>query len=220
MAEVVLKGIESYVDKNLPRRPDVFHEMEQRAREEDFPIIGPQVGQFLKMLTETMGAKRVFELGSGYGYSAMWFALGLPNDGEIVLTDHDDQKLRDAGRYLSRLWLNGKAEYKSGNALDYFKQAKGEWDIVFCDIDKEDYPEIVDLAHDKLRMGGFLITDNALWYGKVLEKEQDKATKAVDEYNRKIAEHDGFENVILSVRDGVSLARKVVKDESLWLPSA
>ncbi|MBS1262701.1 MAG: putative O-methyltransferase [Calditrichaeota bacterium] len=218
MAKLILDGIDDYIERHLPRRPDVLHEMESLAADEDFPIVGPQVGQFFRMLAASTGAKRVFELGSGFGYSAVWFALGMPAEGEIVLTDHDGGKLERADSFLSRLWLNGKAELLPGDALAHFRAAKGEFDIVFNDIDKQHYPEVVELAHERLRLGGFLISDNALWHGRVLDDEKDEATAAVDEYNRLIAEHEGFENVILPVRDGLSVARKIELDESLWLP--
>ncbi|MCB2210617.1 O-methyltransferase [bacterium] len=216
MIHLLPDELNQYIEDHLPERPDVFHDMEKLAAEKKFPIIGPQVGQYLKLLALSINARRVFELGSGFGYSALWFALGMPDEGQIVLTDEREDNLEQAEKFMSRLWQNGKADFLAGNALDHFSAAKGAWDIVFNDIDKEQYPDTIELAYEKLRPGGFFVTDNVLWGGTVVSDHSHPSTRGVLEFNKRLRDHPGFENAILPVRDGLAVARKVTDDWKPW----
>ncbi len=202
--------IDEYIEELLPERHPLVIEMEKRARRENFPIIGPQVGAFLELFALAIGAKRIMELGSGFGYSAYWFARQLRSDGVVILTDFDEDNRKKALDYLRKMNLSNRIDYRVGNSLDLFAEEPGPLDIVFNDIDKEDYPKVIDLAFVRLRKGGLLITDNALWHGHVTaDNPPDKATEGVVEFNRLLAEHSGFHSIIIPLRDGVSIALKL-----------
>jgi len=183
--------------------------MERLAAERDFPIVGPQVGALLAVLTRAVGARRILELGSGFGYSALWFARSLPVDGTVQLTEFSPAALDEARVFLERAGLVHKARFHEGDGLATASELSGPFDIVFNDVDKEHYPEVVAPAVALLRPGGLLVTDNALWYGKPADpRVTDEATEGVREYNRRIFAHPELLTVILPVRDGVALSIK------------
>ena len=206
---IVHPDVEKYIDSLTADNDPVLAEMETLAREKNFPIVGPQVGRLLYFFAKTSGAKKIMELGSGYGYSAWWFAKALPADGNVICTDTDPDNERKAIDFLTRAGLKSKVDFVLGSALDVLEQQQGTFDIIFNDIDKEDYPESIDRAVAKLRSGGLFITDNALWYGKVaLEEEPDKTTRGVLDFNEGIARHPQLESMILPLRDGLAVAMK------------
>ncbi len=207
--DIVNPEIEEYLDGLLPQRDPLFLEMESMAAERKFPAVGPRVGMFLELLARGIGAERVLELGSGYGYSALWFARGMGRHGELVLSDFDGEKREMALRYLRRSGFEGNVTFEVGDALDLMKRIEGPFDIVFNDIDKEFYPQVTEPAFGLLREGGLFITDNSLWYGKVVSPEPDEATRAVLEFNRRLKEHPGFLTVQLPLRDGLCVAVKL-----------
>jgi caffeoyl-CoA O-methyltransferase len=205
---IVNPNVERYLDSLEPRPDAVRRAMERRAARERFPIVGPQVGRLLAMLAASMRARRVLELGSGFGYSALWFARALPASGEVHLTDGSENRLAWARKYLQRAGLVRRARFHPGDALATLGRIQGRFDIVFNDVDKEQYPAVVDRAVEILRPGGLLITDNALWYGKVTRMRADPATRGVQEYNRRVFSRKDLDTVILPLRDGVALSRK------------
>ena len=211
--DIVNPEIETYLEGLLPPRDRIFREMEKDAAERKFPAVGPQVGMFLELLARGVGAKRVLELGSGYGYSALWFARGMGKDSELVLSDFDGKKRDQAIRNLQRAGYEGKLTFEVGDARVLMGRIEGPFDIVFNDIDKEFYPLVVEPTHRLLREGGLFITDNSLWYGKVVMAEPDEATRAVKEFNRLLKEHPGFLTVQLPLRDGLCVAVKVAEKQ-------
>jgi len=209
MLPIVTPEIEKYLESLQPPRDDVLREMEAIAEQNDFPIIGPDVGLLLYILTKITGAKRVLELGSGYGYSAYWFAQALPDDGLVVATDTDPGNKTQAEEYFARSGLSGKLQFELGEALDVIDRLDGEFDIIFNDIDKEDYPLSTDKIVPKLKMGGLFITDNSLWYGKIVrDPPPDETTARVVQFNRELAADPRFEMLVLPIRDGLTIARK------------
>ena len=202
--------IESYLAELQPEPDPIRAEMERLATERDFPIVGPQVGSLLAILTLAMGAGRILELGSGFGYSALWFARALPEDGSVQLTDFSQAALDEARGFLDRAGQAHKARFHQGDGLDTASGLEGPFDIIFNDIDKEHYPEVVDRAVALLRPGGLLVTDNALWYGKPADPDirDDGATEGVREYNRRVMSHPALRTVILPLRDGVAVSLK------------
>jgi predicted O-methyltransferase YrrM len=207
--DVTPPEIESYLDDLLPPRHEVFLEMEERARGDDFPVIGPQMGMLLELLVRCIQAKYVVDLGSGYGYSALWLASALPEDGTVILTEQDEDNIKDARRYFERMGFLARADFRQGNAVEIFRHEPGLFDLIFNDVDKEDYSEIVELAYSRLQPGGLLVTDNTLWYGEVVAPDPDETTRSIQEHNRFLAEHTGFHTVQLPVRDGVSVSLKL-----------
>jgi len=199
--------IEQYMETLRTVADDNLGAMERRAAAEDFPIVGPEVGMLLYLLAKIGGARRVLELGSGYGYSAYWFALALPAGGQVIATDLDPIKKQYAERVFARAGMSDKLHFVLGNGLEVIDSLDGPFDIIFNDVDKEDYPDVIEKAAAKLRPGGLFITDNTLWYAKVVEDPPpDETTVAVQCFNRSLAAHPQFEAQILPLRDGLTVA--------------
>jgi len=189
---------------------EVLIEMEEYAREHGFPIVGRLCGRFLEVMARSVNAKRVFEMGSGYGYSAYWFSRATGPEGEIHLTDMDPQNEKRALDYLARAGLDGPIDYHVSSAFDAFNETSGEFDIVYCDIDKHEYPQAFELAKQRVRVGGLYMCDNMLWSGRVTGEEPDDSnpelTRTIDEANKLIASDPDFRSFILPIRDGVVCA--------------
>jgi len=206
---IVDPRIETYMENHLPPRDSLFIEMEKKAKDDNFPAVGPQVGFFLEIITRSIRARKIMELGSGYGYSGLWFARALQPDGRLILTDFKKENRDLALTFFKRAGLHQVMEFRLGDALELLKAEAGPLDIIFNDVDKQEYPNVIPLAFERLRPGGFLITDNTLWYGKIVEPDPDQTTEAILEFNRKLQEHKGFLTVHLPIRDGISLSIKV-----------
>lgn len=187
----------------------VLLEMEAHAAERDFPIVGRLCGLTLELLARAIGARRIFELGSGFGYSAYWFARASGPDGELHLTDLDAANAARARDYLGRAGVWDRVSYHVGEALAAFAAAEGSFDIVYCDVDKEGYPDCWRAARDRVRVGGLWICDNALWSGRVAEPDPDAGTAAIAEHNRLVAADPDYLSVIVPTRDGLMVAQRL-----------
>jgi len=214
--DIVNPAVEDYM-RTLQRRHDepVLLEMEAEAKENGFPIIGRLCGVTLEVLARSIGAKRVFELGSGYGYSGYWFSRAIGPDGELHLTDGDPENERKAADYLARAGLDGPVTYHVGDALTSFASIDGEWDVVYCDIDKHGYPDAWNAAKERIRVGGLYLCDNVLWSGRVTDApglEEDNRpewTDAIKRHNEAIAADERYLSTIVPTRDGVFVAIRV-----------
>lgn len=204
--QIVNPSLENYMGDLLPDRPSFFTEMESYAAKENFPIVGPHVGGLLYQLTKLIKPSRILELGSGFGYSAAWFALASNANCEIFCTDGDTESEARAKSFYGdrRIWE--KITYHHGDALECAEGIDGEFDIVFCDIDKWEYPNAFEDMKDRIRVGGCMITDNVLWSGKVLEATRNQDTVGVQEFNRAVKGDDRYYSIIYPIRDGVSVA--------------
>lgn len=201
--------INEYIRGSFPSRDGVLRDMENYAAQRDFPIIGPLVGPFLRQLARLTDATRIFEMGSGFGYSAFWFAGGMKPDGKIICTDGSDENKNRALGFFRRGGYDRMVDFRIGNALEIIEEFDGPFDIILNDIDKEDYPRAFDLAVARLKKGGVFITDNVLWSGRVLSKTPDSSTKAILEFNRKLFNTDGIISSIIPIRDGLGMAVKL-----------
>ncbi|MCG8333071.1 MAG: O-methyltransferase [Proteobacteria bacterium] len=210
---IVNPEIESYLSA-LQQNPNdtVLEEMERYAAKRYFPIVGRLAGMFLETMALSIGAKRVFEFGSGFGYSASWFARAVGEGGTVICCEYKAENCDVAEAYLRRQGLWDRIEYHNESALDVFAGQKAEFDLIFCDADKEDYPVIFELAKTKLRKGGLYIADNVLWDGQVTvndEDEVDDLTAAIIRHNRLVANDSDFRYFINPVRDGLLAAVKL-----------
>ena len=191
----------------------VLLEMEAEGKERGFPIIGRLVGVTVELLARSVGAKRVFELGSGFGYSAYWFARAVGPSGEVHGTDGDPANEPKALDYLSRAGLAEPIRWHVGDAVTHLGAAPGEFDVVYNDIDKDGYPAAWMAARERIRVGGLYVCDNVLWSGRVAVRDRDDPrpvyTQAILEHNRLIAEDDRFISSIVPTRDGVFVALRV-----------
>jgi predicted O-methyltransferase YrrM len=164
-------------------------------------------GRLLQVLLSSIGARRVLEVGTLGGYSAIWMARALPDDGELVSLEIEQKHAEFARRYIERAGLSGKIEVRVGRALDVLPSLDGErFDAVFIDADKEPMPTYFDWALRLLRPGGLLIADNTLWGGKVFDDaENDEKTRAVREFNRKMATDPRILSILVPTHDGVAI---------------
>ncbi len=206
---IVNPEIEHYIESLTPPEDDILGEMEAYAGENDFPIVGPLVGRFLFQIALISGAKRVMDLGSGFGYSAYWFAKAVGEGGSVVFTDMSAGNSKLAGDYFKRAGLSSRIDIRTGNALEILDGTEGGFDIIFNDIDKEHYPRVVAKAYGKLRKGGLLVTDNILWFGRVLGDDSSPSTEGVREFTRILLSEKGFFTTIIPLRDGLSLSLKL-----------
>ena len=209
--DIVDPRIMEYLRRLYDDGDPVRTEMETLGAERRFPIVGPQVGRHLILLTLAIGAKRVFELGSGYGYSALHFARAVGEGGVVHCTELDEENVRLAQGFLTRAGVWDRVTYYREEATAALRRVGGTWDIVYNDIDKDGYPATVDLAHFHLRPGGLFITDNVLWSGRVLDGEDDGSamTRGVKEFTRRLLAHPGFLTAIDPTRDGVAVALRL-----------
>jgi predicted O-methyltransferase YrrM len=193
----------------LPKRDDVLVEMEEYATQHNVPIVGPAVARVLQQLALMLNARSVFELGSAIGYSTIWWAQAVGEKGRVVYTDGDVKNAERARSYFTRAGVSSRITLHTGDALEVLSEQKQEFDIIFNDVDKDDYPRVLRLVAPRLRKGGLFITDNVLWSGRVAEKNPtDSRTKAIVEFNRKLQDSKDFYTTILPIRDGLAVALK------------
>ena len=183
--------------------------MEEYASEHDIPIVGPAVARVLEQLARMIEARTVFELGSAIGYSTIWWAQAVGERGHVFYTDGDAKNAERARRYFDRAGVSSRVTLHVGDALELLSEQKQQFDVIFNDVDKEDYPRVLRLAPSRLRKGGLFITDNVLWSGRVAEKTpKDPRTKAILEFNRALYKSGEFFTTILPIRDGLAVAWK------------
>ena len=207
--EITTPAVENYLYSVLPARDEVLTQIENEAIKRDIPIVGPAVGRFLYQLAVILGAKTIFELGSAVGYSTIWWARAVGEGGRVTYTDGDRKKADEARGYFERAGVADRITIKVGDALELLSEQKQEYDIIFCDIDKEDYPRAFKLAVPRLRKGGLLVADNVLWSGRVAQENPSEAsTKAILEFNRLLYSSPELFPVVLPIRDGVAVALK------------
>jgi predicted O-methyltransferase YrrM len=201
--------VDDYLYSMLPKRDDVLVEMEEYATQHNVPIVGPAVARVLQQLALMINAHSVFELGSAIGYSTIWWAQAVGESGRVIYTDGDSKNAERARSYFARAGVSDRITLHTGDALEVLSEQKQEFDIIFNDVDKDDYPRVLRLVAPRLREGGLFITDNVLWSGRVAEKNPtDSRTKAIVEFNRKLHDSKEFYTTILPIRDGLALALK------------
>jgi caffeoyl-CoA O-methyltransferase len=200
--------VDDYLYSMLPKRDPVLTEMEDYATAHKIPIVGPAVARALLQLALMINARSVFELGSAIGYSTIWWAQAVGDQGRVIYTDGDSKNAERARGYFSRAGVSSRITMHTGDALEFLSEQKQEFDIIFNDVDKEDYPRVLRLVAPRLRSGGLFITDNVLWSGRVAEKNPDPRTKAILEFNRKLYDAPEFYTTILPIRDGLAVALK------------
>ena len=207
---VLQPAVDRYVNELLPRRDAILGEMERLAKREDIPIIGPACGRLLALAVQVSRAKRIFEMGSAIGYSALWMARAAGGGAKIHYTDSDPRNVERARAFLRRAGVGRRVEMHQGDALEVLRKTPGVFDLIFIDVDKDQYPAALRLAQKRLRRGGLLVADNVLWYGRVAHaaKRGDTFTRGIQQFNRKIYADKNLFPVIVPLRDGVAICRK------------
>ncbi len=204
--------VAAYLDELVPPRPTRLAELEVEARRTGFPIIGPATGHLCYLLTRLSNARQVFELGSGFGYSTAWFARAVKENGGGIVHHvvWDDRLSREARENLVALGLADVVQFHVGEAVATLQQAPGPFDVIFNDIDKQDYPKALDVITTKLRPGGLLLVDNMLWSGRIFERrDTSPATRGVRELTRRIQTDPSWIASVIPVRDGLLVAQRV-----------
>jgi len=205
-------ALTAYLESLVERPHPLLLEMEQRAAETNFPIVGPVVGQLFYWLTRLTGARRVFELGSGFGYSTAWFAFAVRDNGGGVVhhTVWDAELSQQAQDYLRRMGLSEVMTYHVGEAVETLQHVGGEYDIIFCDIDKQGYPASLPVVKQHLRVGGLALYDNMFWSGRVWDSEDtSEATEAIRTLTKQIMRDPDWQTLLFPMRDGVLAAIKL-----------
>ncbi len=201
--------VDNYLYSMLPGREEVLIEMEAHAAKHNIPIVGPAVARVLQQLALMIGAKKIFELGSAIGYSTIWWAQAVGDKGSVIYTDGDSRNAERARAYFDRAGVSKRVTLHTGDALEILSEQTEKYDIIFNDVDKEDYPRVLRLVSPRLRKGGLFITDNVLWSGRVAEKNsKEPETRAILEFNRLLYASEDFYTTILPIRDGLAVAWK------------
>ncbi len=209
MTPLLPPELDAYIRDLLPARDPVIAEMEEFAAKHDVPIVGPAVGTLLQILARSIGADRVFELGSAIGYSTAFFAQAVGRGGQVFYTDGDEANAQRARDYLGRMNLLDRVTLRVGDAVTALEATTGYFDVIFIDVDKEGYPQALQAAAPRVRRGGYLLADNTLWSGKVVDAAvKDAATEGVRRFNRSLFSLQEFRTVIVPLRDGVAIARR------------
>jgi caffeoyl-CoA O-methyltransferase len=209
MEPITIPEVENYLYGVLPARDPVLAEMEGVAKEKNIAIVGPAVGRVLYQYARLIGARRIFEMGSAIGYSTIWLARALPAGGKVYYTDGDPQNAEKAKGYFERAGVPDRVEVLVGNALDLIQQVDGEFDLIFNDVSKQDYPKVFRLAVPRLRRGGLFISDNVFWSGRVGRPDPDEKTRAILEFNRLIYSSPEVFVTLLPLRDGLAVCHKL-----------
>jgi caffeoyl-CoA O-methyltransferase len=208
MSNILNAAIENYLEGLLPPRDLVLTEMEEYARRNRIPIVGPAVARLLSLATQMAGARRIFEMGSAIGYSTIWLARAAGPRAKVYYTDGDPENARRASEYFRRAGVAGQIKVQVGDALELLRREKSKFDLIFCDVDKEQYPEALRIALPRVKRGGLLITDNTLWSGLVARKAETEETRGVQRFNELIYASPELYPVIVPLRDGVAICRK------------
>jgi len=208
MGGITVPEVENYLYEMLPPRDEGLAEMEVDAAKNDVAIVGPAVARVLYQLAKIKGAKKVFEMGSAIGYSTIWWARAVGEGGLVVYTDGDPKRAEKARRYFDRAGVTQRIKVRVGDALEFLSEEKEQYDIIFNDVDKIDYPRVFRLALPRLKSGGLFISDNVLWSGKVCKPNPDAQTKAILEFNQLICRSQEVFTTILPIRDGVAVCVK------------
>ncbi|HNY54268.1 MAG TPA: O-methyltransferase [Chitinophagales bacterium] len=203
--------IEKYIDAHTTAESDALQQLNRKTQTD---VLMPQMlsgkvqGQFLKFISQMLQPTRVLEIGTFTGYAAICLAEGLPENGKLFTIDINEELEAIARTHIEKAGLQNKIIQIIGNAVQEIQQLNETFDLVFIDADKQNYSLYYDLVIDKVRSGGFILADNVLWSGKIIDEQKDKDTKKLAEFNDKVQQDNRVENVIVSIRDGIMMIRK------------
>ena len=219
MDDVIPGRIDRFARLVGPESDSIIAEMDAYAETIGFPTVGPAVGGWLRLLARMVDARRIFEFGSGFGYSAYWFAEALPDDGEVVLTEFDAEHCERADDYLSRGGYRERAIIERGDAFDIVESYDGPFDVVLVDNEKERYAEAFDAIREKVAPGGVVVADNAMTAGPIefdalvelvdgTDVETTDATHGVANYLAAVRDDEAFETGLLPLGEGLAVSHR------------
>ncbi len=199
-----------YIDALANRGGDALAKVEAEGLAGRWPIVGAAEGSFLHILAKAIGARRILELGTAIGYSGTWWARALPPEGELITVEADEETAKTAEANLSRTGVRDRVTILVGPAQEVLEDLEGPFDLIFVDINKGGYPDVLEPCIRRLRVGGLLVTDNVLWKGRVADpKDRSVETAAIRTYNERLAKDPRLLACLLPLRDGVSVALKL-----------
>ena len=201
--------IRQYIEGLVPQRPKEMQLMESYAEQEDFPIIGPVCGYICYQIARMIGARQVCELGSGYGYSTAWFAQAVKENGGGTVHHivWDEELSKSARKHLNAMGYDGIVEYHVAEAVQTLREMTGPFDVIFCDIDKDAYPNALKVMKEKLRSGSVAIFDNMLLHGRVLdESDRSPETMGIRQVTQQLMEDPDWTISLIPIRDGLMVA--------------
>ena len=210
--EFINKEIEDYISNHTNKESDLLSKLN---RETWAKVLMPRMlsghiqGQVLSLFSNITNPTNIIEIGTYTGYSALCLAEGLKADGELHTIDINEEHTMVAEKYFNKSKFSKNINQYIGNAIDIIPKIKKKFQLAFIDADKENYSNYFDLLIDKIDINGIIIADNVLWSGKVTKSTMDKETKELDSYNKKVNSDPRVENVLLSVRDGLMICRKI-----------
>ena len=213
----IKNALTDYADAHTSREGSVLRELREHcyAHYEDSAMLsGFFQGRVLSMISHMIKPQVVLEIGTYLGYSAMCLAEGLADDGRVITLDIQEETNKVARSYVEKTEYADRIEFLLGQASDLIPNLQGPFDIVFIDADKTNYSNYYDLVFERLRPGGFIIADNVLWSGRVLDDEKDEDTRALHAFNEMVLADDRVENVLLPIRDGLMIIRKKPSDDN------
>ena len=203
--------INQYTEQHTQPEAEV---LQQLVRETWLEVLMPRMlsghiqGEFLRMIVRMLKPKRILEIGTYTGYSAISMAMGMESGAMLHTIDKNSELETRIRKYLKLANVEDKVTLHIGDATKIISSLNEKWDLVFIDADKENYSRYFDLVIDNVNSGGFIVADNVLWSGKVLDEKKDDETKAIDDYNKKVLADNRVENLLLPVRDGLMICRK------------
>jgi predicted O-methyltransferase YrrM len=201
--------VHTYLESVRPPSDPILREMEQLAKSRSFPAFGAQCSRILYALVRMIDARRVFELGSGFGYTMYWMASAMTEGGLVIGTEGDEKNAGQAREFFTRGRLDGRTDIRVGDALTLFEKERGPFDLIFCDIEKDRYIDAFEMAVPRLRKGGVFVADNLLYDGHVAEPDNHEAkSEAMRAFTRHIYSHPLFFTFVIPIRDGVSVSVK------------
>ncbi len=209
MRGIVVPDVEDYIDALAYRGDEALQAVEDQGEREGWPIVGAAEGSFLYVLARCLGARRILELGTAIGYSGTWLARALPEDGQLITIEGDSETAKIAEANFVKAGVAPRVTILIGAAQELLADVEGPFDLIFNDIDKEGYPEVLEPCLERLRVGGLLVTDNVLWRGEVARVDRSREAQAIRAYNERLARDPRVVTAILPLRDGVSVALKV-----------
>ncbi len=210
-AELIAPQVAQHLESLIPPRPAELQAMELHAHTTQFPIIGPACGYLCYQIARMIGARHVFELGSGFGYSTAWFCRAVQENGGGVVHHvvWDESLSREAREHLTALGFADLVEYHVSEAVQALRESDGPFDLIFNDIDKEGYPASLSVIAEKLRPGGVLVIDNMLWHGQIFDRDdRSPATEGVRKFTRQIMADPRWIASLMPIRDGLIVAYK------------
>lgn len=210
--DFISPSIQKYAEDHTSPESDLLKKIN---RETHAKVLMPRMlsghmqGRILSMISNMVKPMTILEIGTYTGYSAICLAEGLRSGGKLITIDINEELEHSIQKFFNTSGFGSVIEYRIGNALEIIPTLNGNFDLIFIDADKENYSQYYDLVIKRVPLGGYILADNVLWSGKVLDEKPDRDTQAIKEFNRKIQNDTRVENVLLPVRDGIMVMRKI-----------